>query len=111
MSPSAQLLFNAAIGFLIQLVVFAGVPWLVYLIRYRKVRGFAEWIGLKWAPALVLALAIGLALLLAAIKLPLAWGILHEPGTVSGELLAFHQEHGWTAGLIATLLLTAWLKT
>ena len=51
MSPSAQLLINAAIGFLIQLVVFAGIPWLVYVIRYRKLRGFLEWIGLKAAPA------------------------------------------------------------
>lgn len=110
MSPSAQLLINAAIGFVIQLVLLAGIPWLVYVIRYRKLRGFLEWIGLKAAPAKVLALAVGLALVLAAIKLPFAWGVLHAPGTVSGELLAFQQEHGWTAGLIATLLLTAWLN-
>lgn len=111
MSPSLQVLVNSVAGFVLQLVVLGGIPLCVYVISRRRLSGFFAWIGLRRAPVRIVLAACGVALLLALTQLAIAWSLLKQPGTVSGDLLALRDKQGWSAALIAMLVITAWLKT
>lgn len=48
-----MLLVNAIISALLQVLVFTGIPFIVYLIAYRRAKGFFDYIGLRKPERLV----------------------------------------------------------
>lgn len=110
MTPSAQF-FQAVLDSFAQLVGLSLIPFLVYAISKRKVTGFFAWIGLKRAPSKAVLIGLGITLVLSSSAFWLMQPVLEEESTVTGKLVAVLQEHGWSVWLIATVLVTAWIKT
>ncbi|MBT8484149.1 MAG: CPBP family intramembrane metalloprotease [Phycisphaerales bacterium] len=96
---------------MLQLAVFTFIPFVVYLVVRRRVRGFGEWIGLTRAPGRVLLAAAVIAVLFALAIVPLTRSYLEQRGTVTGGLLMHLNEFGWSPWLAGTILVTAWIKT
>ena len=110
MTPSAQF-FQAILDSLVQLVGLSLIPFLVYAISKRRVTGFFAWIGLKRAPSKAVLIGLGITLVLSSSAFWLMQPVLEEETTVTGKLVADLREHGWSVWLIATVLVTAWIKT
>ena len=110
MTPSAQF-FQAVLDSLVQLVGLSLIPFMVYAISKRRVTGFFAWIGLKRAPSKAVLIGLGITLVLSSSAFWFMQPVLEEEGTVTGKLVADLQEHGWSVWLIATVLVTAWIKT
>lgn len=96
----------------IQLLVLAGVPFLVYLITHRRVRGFLHYIGLYRPEARSFWMATGVALVATVLVLGMfslagLREVMTGPGTVSGRL----REMGPSAETVVHLLLYAWVQT
>ena len=106
-------MINELISSVLQVLVFSLIPFLVFLIQKKTVRGFFDWIGIKKTTmkANLMAVAtsgvfivsgIGLAVFSEEIK-----SILVDPNSVSGRIKAM----GLSGESIAILLMLAWIKT
>lgn len=104
---------NEFIGALLQLIGFSLIPFLVYLISKKKVKGFLPYIGLKKSNrkanllALLIASLLGGPVILLSVLNPEFKAILTHPGSVSGQI----RELGFSAGAVLIVLITALLKT
>lgn len=101
------------ISTILQVIVFTLIPFLVYVISKKKVRGFFRYIGLTktTAKAIWLALATSLFFLAGALLLVLfsedIRQIMLTPPSVTGKL----REMGLTPLSVVTLLLIGCVKT
>ncbi|KPM46708.1 CPBP family intramembrane glutamic endopeptidase [Jiulongibacter sediminis] len=97
----------------LQLSVFSLIPFLFYLIRFRKRTGFFQWIGFKKANKKSLILAAGLSVLgLSTLVLPVFLGssfaeVLHNPKSVTGAL----KQLTFGSSLVTSIILIAVFKT
>lgn len=96
-----------------QVIVFALIPFLVYLIRYKQLKGFLQYIGLTPSPRKALLWALLIALWLAIPILAITQidpdfkDILTHPESVTGKIRAM----GWGPAAVLTILFTAILET
>lgn len=104
---------NEVIGAVLQIFVFATIPFLVYVIRYRKVKGFLEYVGLKPSTKRANYLAVFASLLFALPVLILILisdeikTIMFDPESVTGKI----REMGFGISSVFILLMIALLKT
>lgn len=104
---------NEVIGAVLQILVFAAIPFLVYVIRYRKVKGFLKYVGLKPSTKRANYLAVFASLLFAVPVLILILisddikTIMFDPESVTGKI----REMGFGISSVFTLLMIALLKT
>ncbi len=104
---------NEVIGAVLQILVFAAIPFLVYVIRYRKVKGFLEYVGLKPSTKRANYLAVFASLLFAVPVLILILisdeikTIMFDPESVTGKI----REMGFGISSVFILLMIALLKT
>ena len=104
---------NEVIGAVLQIFVFATIPFLVYVIRYRKVKGFLEYVGLKPSTKRANYLAVFASLLFAVPVLILILisddikTIMFDPESVTGKI----REMGFGISSVFILLMIALLKT
>ena len=107
-------MLNEIISVFLQLIVFSLIPFIVYLVQYRKTYpSFWTFIGLKPSPTQ----ANGLAALTSLIFILGAIGaiffsenikeIMMEPTSMTGKFRAM----GFSASSVILILLTAWIKT
>ncbi|MEZ5428039.1 MAG: CPBP family intramembrane glutamic endopeptidase [Pyrinomonadaceae bacterium] len=106
-------MINEIISTVLQILVFALIPFIVYLITRRKIAGFFDYIGLK-APeqkTVWLAAAASLVFLTGGITLVFLSDemrhVLLNPPSITGKL----REMGLSGVSIATLLIIACFKT
>ncbi len=105
--------FNEFIGAVLQIIGFSLIPFLVYVIGKKKVKGFFQYIGLKKSNrkanllALLIALLLGGPIILLSIFNPDFKAILTHPESVSGNI----RELGFSASAILIVLITAVFKT
>ena len=96
-----------------QLLAFTLIPFLVYVIREKKVTGFFAYIGLKRSSkkanlyALLLMLVLASTVFLAIVIDEDFIDVLHDPSSVTGKLRMMG--FGWDS--VFTLLVIASLKT
>ncbi len=96
-----------------QVLFFSALPFLVFLIRYRRISGFLAHIGIKRSTAKANLYAFLLMLVLASpilVFVAIDDGfkeVLHDPKSVTGAL----REMGFGIGSVFTLLVTAIIKT
>jgi len=108
----SSVILSATLSAVLQLLVFAAPPFLVYVIRRRTTRGFPVYVGLfrpvrrSLRPAVVAAAAI-VPLLLLMEYLPGLREAALGPGTVAGNLRAL----GPSSAAVYSLLLGAWVQT
>ena len=97
---------------IIQVLVFAFVPFIVYLATARRQRRFAEYIGLKRAPAR----AAGWGVLIGMASFPLMLGLLHvagaadvlaDPASQTGRLRELAEARGVAAMLFVAVFQAA----
>lgn len=105
-------MISAVVSSILQVLVFAAIPFAVYLATRRRARGFWSYLGLVRPERRTLALAAGLALVLAAAMLavfsaPALRGMLTAPNTVTGRLMA----QGLTPETAFLILLYAGIQT
>lgn len=106
-------MFDELISTVLQVFVFALVPWLVYFIRHRATQKFLTYIGFIPSTSRANATAVLLSLLLALPVVALSFlrpefaAVMTDPTTVSGKIRLL--EFGGEA--IATILLIAVFKT
>ena len=104
---------NEVIGAVLQIFVFATIPFLVYVIRYRKVKGFLKYVGLKPSTKRANYLAVFASLLFALPVLILILisdeikTIMFDPESVTGKI----REMGFGISSVFILLMIALLKT
>lgn len=104
---------NEVLGAVLQILVFAAIPFLVYVIRYRKVKGFLKYVGLKPSTKRANYLAVFASLLFAVPVLILILisddikTIMFDPESVTGKI----REMGFGISSVFTLLMIALLKT
>jgi membrane protease YdiL (CAAX protease family) len=105
-------MINEIISALLQVILFAFIPFVVYLIKYKKAKGFWNYIGLKKSTTR----ANLLALLLVAFAAPLFWltltnpafqEIMTDPSSVSGKI----RQMGVGIEAIGVILIAAIIKT
>lgn len=98
---------------ILQLLVFTLIPFIVYVIQQRKIRGFLNYIGLKASTrkANILALAVSLLFAFPAIVLTFLSEtfreLLIDPATISGHFRAM----GFSTATLLMIALTAIFKT
>ncbi|MDW3193264.1 MAG: CPBP family intramembrane glutamic endopeptidase [Cytophagales bacterium] len=96
-----------------QVLAFAAIPFIVYLIREKKVAGFLDYIGLKKSSrkanlyALLLMLVLASTMFIAILVDKGFIEVLHDPRSVTGKLRMM----GFGTESIFTLLVVASLKT
>ena len=106
-------MLNELIGTVLQVIVFGLIPFIVYLIVRKKIRGFPAYVGLKKLNrrANMLAVLVSLVFLVPALGLTLlneeVSAVMHNPDTLTGR---FH-EMGPGFESIVILLLAAVFKT
>lgn len=106
-------MLNEIIGTVLQILVFTLIPFLVYLIKYRMVKGFPEYVGLKKSTKKANYLAVFASLLFAAPALILIMvsdeikAIMFDPESVTGKI----RQMGFGVSSLFTLLMIALLKT
>ena len=97
---------------IIQVLVFAFIPFIVYLVTARRQRRFAEYIGLKRAPAR----AAGWGVLIGMASFPLMLGLLHvagaadvlaDPASQTGRLRELAEARGVAAMLFVAVFQAA----
>ncbi|MEZ4772646.1 MAG: CPBP family intramembrane glutamic endopeptidase [Bacteroidia bacterium] len=106
-------MLNELISSILQLLVFAAIPFVVYLIREKKATGFLDWCGLKSSPQkanmmalLVILLLTGPIILLNQLS-PEFREIMLDPKSVTGKIRLMGA--GWET--IVTIFLVALIKT
>ena len=98
---------------LLQIFIFSLIPFLVFLIKKRTVKGFLDYIGLKKSNSKANGLAVLASLILLApmLLLTLTSGtfqeIMFDPNSITGKLRAM----GFGANAIIILLIIAIFKT
>lgn len=105
-------MLSAVIAALLQVVVFSFIPFVVYVVRYRKARGFLRYVGLYrpegktlvWATLVVL---ISSPLLLWVFSTPGLREMATGPATTVGVLRSV----GLGPEVVLLLLLFAWIQT
>lgn len=102
----------ALVSALLQVLLFAAIPFVVYLATRRRTAGFLEYVGLSRPAPGALATALGVAavttpLLLWVLMRPELRVLLTAPGTVSGRL----RDGGPGGTTLALLLIYAWVQT
>lgn len=106
-------MLDEVIGTILQILVFTFIPFLVYVIRYRKVKGFFGYIGLKKSTKRANYLAVFASLLFAVPVLILIVvsdeikTIMFDPESVTGKI----RQMGFGIGSLFTLLMIALFKT
>ncbi|HEY0153942.1 MAG TPA: CPBP family intramembrane glutamic endopeptidase [Longimicrobium sp.] len=105
-------MISAILSSFLQVLLFTAIPFAAYLATRRRARGFWEYVGLVRPERRTLALAAGLALVLAAAMLavfsaPAFRGMLSAPNTVTGKLMA----QGITGETAVLILLYAGIQT
>ena len=106
-------MINTLFSAILQLLVFSLIPLLVYLIRYRKLAGFLDYIGLKPSPlkanmlALLITALIALPIIVIGILDEQFLTVLTDPKSVTGQIRQI-ADPGQT---IITVLIMAILKT
>lgn len=108
-----MILVNAIISALLQVLVFTAIPFFVYLIGYRRARGFFNYIGL-YKPerrtmlyATLLAVAFVLPVLLLLFFSPSIREVVTAPNTVIGRL----RSYGFSSVTVALLAFKALAQT
>ena len=106
-------MINQLIGGVLQVLAFSLIPFLVYLIAKKKVKGFFGYIGLKKSTARANLFAVLNTLVFLAPTLTLAFfneefkQILTDPGTITGQFRVL----GFSLPTVITLLIVALIKT
>ena len=107
------MLINEAINTILQVLVFTLIPFIVYLITHRKVKGFFHWIGLYGSTRKANLMALGVSLVFLAGGMGLAFinesfrEVLFDPHTVTGKIRAM----GFSTTSVIILLMIAGMKT
>lgn len=107
------MLLTELINTILQILVFTLIPFVVYLIRFRKRFSFLRFIGLYAAPAKANLYAVGVSLfflvggVIAGLLDPEFMEAMRGPKTVIGKLRAA----GWSMDTMFTLFLMAGFKT
>ena len=100
-----MLLVNAIISALLQVLVFTAIPFIVYLIAYRRAKGFFDYIGLRKPErhTMLYATLFGLAFILPVLLLlsfsPSIREVVTAPTTVIGRLRSL----GFSGAAVALL--------
>ena len=108
-----MLLANAIISAILQVLVFTAIPFFVYLVAYRRVRGFFDYIGLRRPErrtmlyATLLAVAFVLPVLVLLSYSPSVREVVTAPNTVVGRL----RSYGFSGVAVALLGLKALVQT
>lgn len=106
------MLVNELVSSLIQVLVFALIPFVVHLMGKKSARGFLQSIGI-YRPE---GRTVLYALLASVVLFLIMWGaffaagaveVLHDEATVTGMLRAA----GFSSDAVLTLLVIAWIKT
>ena len=106
-------MLNEFIGAVLQVLMFMLIPFIVYLIKHKGVKGFFNYIGLKKSTPKANLLAILTCLLFAAPPLILTLvnpdfrTIMFDPNSITGKF----RQMGFGTGSIIILLLIALFKT
>ena len=106
-------MLNEVVGTVLQILVFALIPFLVYLIRNPRVKGFPEYVGLKKSTKKANYLAVFASLLFAAPVLILIMlsdeikTIMFDPESVTGKI----RQMGFGISSLFTLIMIAVFKT
>nr|HMQ64031.1 hypothetical protein [Flavilitoribacter sp.] len=104
---------NELIDSVLQVLAFSLIPFLVYLIAKKKVKGFFDYIGLKKSTARANVFAVLNTLVFLAPTLTLAFfneafkQILTDPGTITGQFRAM----GFSIPTLIMILIVALAKT
>ncbi|MEM7372245.1 MAG: CPBP family intramembrane glutamic endopeptidase [Bacteroidota bacterium] len=107
------MLLTELISTILQILIFSLIPFVVYLIRYRKQSSFFRFIGLHSANTKANLYAVGVSLLflgggiLAGLLDPELMETMRGPHTVIGKL----RGAGWSTETMLTLFLMAGFKT
>jgi membrane protease YdiL (CAAX protease family) len=107
------LLVNAIIPAILQVLVFTAIPFLVYLIVYRRAKGFFDYIGLlkpesrTMLYATLLSVAFVLPVLLPLFFSPNIREVVTAPNTVIGRL----RSYGFSGATVVLLGLKALVQT
>ena len=108
-----MLLVNAIISALLQVLVFTAIPFFVYLVGYRRARGFFDYLGLRSPErrtmlyATLLAVAFVLPVLLLLSFSPSIREVVTAPNTVIGRL----RSYGFSGVAFALLGVKAFVQT
>lgn len=106
-------MLNHLTSALLQLVGFSLIPFLVFLIKKKTVKGFFDWIGLKKSNRKANSLAFLIMLVSAAPLITLSWfnkdfwQIMTDPNSITGQFRA----QGLGVNSVVSLLIVALLKT
>lgn len=106
-------IINQIIGAVLQLLAFALIPFIVYLVRFKKVKGFPAYLGLRRSTRKANLHAVAAASLFAGPVLILLLAssefkeILLEPTSITGK---FHSM-GFSIESLVLVLIMAGLKT
>jgi len=106
-------MIDTILSAILQVLVFSLIPFLVYWISKRKIKGFLEYIGLKRSTRKANLLALLIVIILAGPMLLLAFfndefkEILTHKETITGMI----REMGLGGPAIVTIIFTALLKT
>lgn len=106
-------MLNQVISAVLQVAVFTLIPFLVYIFRYKRIRGFGQYVGLvpSTRKAVLLSLLISVLFLAGALVMVLLHdgirAVMTTPPSVTGNL----REMGFSAGSLVNLLIIAWIKT
>jgi len=107
------LLINEIISTILQIVIFTAIPFFVYLIAHRRIKGFFDYIGLRKPKArtMIYALGCAVAFVLPALLLvffsPSILEVVTAPNTVIGKLRA----NGLSLTTFIVLILKALIQT
>lgn len=108
MQAIIQALFNA----LFQTAFLTAVPFAYYAYKYRKSRGFFNWLGIYQPQGRTMGLALlfsiaGMVIWLVAFNLPGLRQVAIAPNTVAGQL----REAGFSAVTLTVMLIQVFLQT
>jgi len=101
------------ISAVLQIAVFSLIPFLVYVIRYKKIKGFLNYIGLKRSTrranllALLIVILLALPVLLLSVFNDDFKAIMTHPDSVTGKFWAA----GFSTEALLTVLVAALFKT
>jgi uncharacterized protein len=104
---------NELISAILQISLFTLIPFIVYLIKAKKAKGFMNYNGIKKSPRKANLLALLVMIVIAAPLLILFFtneefkGIMTNPGSVTGKIL----QMGTGIEAIITIIIAATLKT
>lgn len=108
-----MIVLDELISAIFQIIVLSLIPFIVYLIRKKKLKGFLEYVGLKKSNrkanllALLISLLLGGPIILFSLVNPEFKAILTHPESVSGRI----HEMGFGLEAVLLVLVMALLKT